>query len=90
MAETPHLLPTAAPVTSEPVCYSDDQDAAYNRIAELLAAAGVDVKAETAEPKDTNTTCKMLFVIGKAGSGKTMLLADIADALVKTGVEVVS
>ena len=90
MAETPHLLPTAVSAPSEPVCYSDDQDAAYNRITELLAAAGVDVKAKTAEPKDTNTTCKMLFVIGKAGSGKTMLLADIADALVKTGVEVVS
>ena len=54
-----------------------------------LRAAGVDL-AEAALLPDGGGAQPTLAVIGKAGSGKTMLLADLVKGLVAAGVETVS
>jgi exodeoxyribonuclease V len=68
---------------------SPDQTRARNRIAALLAKAGVDIDAGALGPVASSSS-QVLAVIGKAGSGKTLLLSRIYDALAGAGVEVVS
>jgi exodeoxyribonuclease V len=69
--------------------YSEDQARARDRILAVLHAAGVDV-AEAALLPDGGGPQPTLAVIGKAGSGKTMLLADLVRGLVAAGVETIS
>ncbi|MEM1077315.1 MAG: AAA family ATPase [Pseudomonadota bacterium] len=77
-------------MTAPAVIFSDDQADAYDRVADALAAAGVDLADETLMPPREGAASSVLAVLGKAGSGKTLLLARLADDLVKAGVEVVS
>ncbi|MEL7345189.1 MAG: AAA family ATPase, partial [Pseudomonadota bacterium] len=72
------------PITS----FSPDQAEAYDRVAALLTQAGVDLEESMTTPPGDGGGC--LAVIGKAGSGKTMLLARLALALEEAGVETVS
>ena len=69
--------------------FSDDQAEAWDRSAEVLRRAGVDVDDGSLEPQ-TETKPQVLAITGKAGSGKTMLLAALYKALVECGAEVVS
>ncbi len=73
---------------SAPVTYSADQAEAHDRIAELLAAAGVDLAGEVLRPAGAGGG--VLAVVGKAGSGKTLLLAELVRALEEAGVDIVS
>ena len=73
------------PVTS----FSEDQAEAFDRIAEVLASAGVDIEESLTTPR-TEGGQGTVAVIGKAGSGKTMLLARLAEALGEAGVDTVS
>ncbi|MSU89563.1 AAA family ATPase [Rhodobacteraceae bacterium 2CG4] len=68
---------------------SDDQAEAWDAVAEALQGAGVDLADDrlAPRPEDRQST---LAVLGKAGSGKTMLLARLVDALNDAGVETVS
>ncbi len=69
--------------------YSADQARARDRIVAALHAAGVDL-VEGALLPDGGSAQPTLAVIGKAGSGKTMLLADLVRGLVAAGVETIS
>ena len=69
--------------------FSTDQAEAWDRIAESLRGAGVDIDAEEMTPPVEGET-RMLAVLGKAGSGKTMLLAALYQALRAAGAQVVS
>ena len=69
--------------------YSADQARARDRIVAVLHAAGVDL-AEAALLARRRRAQPTLAVIGKAGSGKTMLLADLVRGLVAAGVETIS
>ncbi|MBT8425271.1 MAG: AAA family ATPase [Silicimonas sp.] len=69
--------------------FSEDQAEAFDRIAEVLRSAGVDIDEIVASPR-TEAGQGAVAVIGKAGSGKTMLLARLADALTDAGVETIS
>ncbi|MCB2111519.1 MAG: AAA family ATPase [Defluviimonas sp.] len=69
--------------------FSDDQAEAWDRVAEALAGAGVDIVDSTLLP-DAPARTTVLAIVGKAGSGKTMLLAELARALTDAGVEMVS
>lgn len=72
-----------------PVTFSDDQAVAYDSVADMLRSAGVDLdEALLTPPRDTGSG--VMAVIGKAGSGKTLLLAELYEALVAAGVEIVS
>ncbi|MFY9211023.1 MAG: AAA family ATPase [Aestuariivita sp.] len=75
---------------SEPaLTFSDDQAQAFDSVAEMLRSAGVDLDdALLTPPRDAGAG--VLAVIGKAGSGKTLLLAELYKALLGAGVDVVS
>ncbi|WP_127105169.1 ATP-dependent DNA helicase [Pararhodobacter zhoushanensis] len=78
---------TAAPL---PVTFSDDQAAAWDRMAEVLAKAGIDILDEDISAPDLDSDNTVMAVLGKAGSGKTMLLSELTKALIAAGVETVS
>ena len=65
--------------------FSEDQAEAYDRVSDLLARAGIDLENALAgaAPVDSQQT---IAVLGKAGSGKTMLLAKLAEDLAEAGV----
>ncbi len=69
--------------------FSTDQAEAWDRIAEALRPVGIDIDAEETTPPAEGET-RMLAVLGKAGSGKTMLLAALYQALRAAGAQVVS
>lgn len=69
--------------------FSEDQAEAYDRIAGALLAAGVDLNNGTLLPAASGKD-SLLAILGKAGSGKTMLLAHLVDQLEHAGVAVIS
>ncbi|MCQ0968927.1 AAA family ATPase (plasmid) [Paracoccus sp. TK19116] len=68
---------------------SDDQAEAWDRLAEAFDAAGIDLAAEEITPPKPGKA-RVMAVIGKAGSGKTMMLAGLTRALREAGVDVIS
>ncbi len=68
---------------------SEDQAQAYDTIAEALRANGVDLDNEMLTADTARSEC-VLAVLGKAGSGKTLLLSRLVSALNAAGVETVS
>lgn len=69
--------------------YSEDQAEAHDRIARMLRDAGVDLDAGLLRPPKQGGS-QVMAVVGKAGSGKTLLLAALYRALEEAGVDVVS
>ena len=76
-------------MTLTPVTYSDDQAAAYDSVTEMLRHAGIDLDDSLLMPPSGGAD-QVMAVTGKAGSGKTLLLAELYKALEQAGVEVVS
>ncbi len=71
------------------ITFSDDQAEAHDRIADLLRSAGVDLDESILTPLSEGKS-RLLSVVGKAGSGKTLLLAELTRALEDAGVKTVS
>lgn len=69
--------------------FSDDQATAYDSVVDLLRSAGIDLDDQLLQPPKSTAT-SVLAVTGKAGSGKTLLLAELYKTLEEAGVEVVS
>lgn len=69
--------------------FSEDQARADARIESALMASGVDLPGAALLPEGGGPQ-PTLAVIGKAGSGKTMLLAQLVRRLIAAGVETVS
>ncbi|MBL3565327.1 AAA family ATPase, partial [Rhodovulum sulfidophilum] len=69
--------------------FSDDQAEAHDRVTELLRGFGVDLD-EGSHSARTEGKTGVLAITGKAGSGKTLLLAELVRAAVEAGVEIVS
>jgi exodeoxyribonuclease V len=76
-------------MTTPAIAYSDDQAQAHDRIAEALREMGVDIDNDTLTPMAEGNG-RVMAVVGKAGSGKTLLLAEIVRALRSAGVDIVS
>lgn len=68
---------------------SEDQAEAYDAASELLREAGIDLDDGVLAPRRRNSA-GLMAVLGKAGSGKTLLLALLCKALDEIGVETVS
>ena len=68
---------------------SDDQAEAYDRVTEVLRGAGVDLDDAITTPQAEDREA-VLAVLGKAGTGKTLLLAELTQAAKAAGVEIVS
>jgi exodeoxyribonuclease-5 len=71
------------------IWFSEDQAEAWDTAAEVLRGAGVDVEESTTTPRAEGPG-GVLAILGKAGTGKTMLLAKLAESLRDAGVEVVT
>lgn len=69
--------------------FSADQEQARRRIVRVLRAAGVDLDAQAILAEDGGRQ-PVLAVLGRAGSGKTVLLADLVRRLIAAGVEPLS
>ena len=69
--------------------FSPDQADAWEALANALRQSGVDLDDSLLTPSQTDTS-SVMAVIGKAGSGKTMLLAALFRALKDAGVDIVS
>jgi exodeoxyribonuclease-5 len=68
---------------------SPDQAEAWDRIAELLSDSGIDLLEGHASPREDEDS-RVLAVTGKAGSGKTLLLAELVKAMRGAGLDLVS
>ncbi len=68
--------------------FSDDQAEAFDRLAAELLAMGIDL--DNGLTPQAEGRASVIAVIGKAGSGKTMLLGALYRALLAAGVDVVS
>ncbi|MEL6317893.1 MAG: AAA family ATPase, partial [Pseudomonadota bacterium] len=81
--------PTPAPAAPADPAFSEDQAAALALLSDALAGAGVDLEARTAVREDPDETARpparVVAVLGKAGSGKTHLLADLVARLLEAG-----
>ncbi len=71
------------------IWFSDDQAEAWDTAAEVLRGAGVDVEEATTSPRAEGPG-GVLAILGKAGTGKTMLLAKLAEGLADAGVEIIT
>jgi exodeoxyribonuclease-5 len=74
---------------TQALTFSDDQATAYDSVVEVLRSAGVDLDDQLLTPPK-GSAASVMAVTGKAGSGKTLLLAELYKALQGAGVEVVS
>lgn len=69
--------------------FSDDQAEAHDRVAAALLGHGIDLAQGRLTPM-AEGRASVLAVVGKAGSGKTMLLASLYRAMKDAGVDIVS
>jgi exodeoxyribonuclease V len=69
--------------------FSEDQAEAFDTLGEALRGAGVDIEESTLTPPGS-AGLGVFAIVGKAGSGKTMLLSKLAEALSDAGVETIS
>ncbi|MDG1130736.1 MAG: AAA family ATPase [Paracoccaceae bacterium] len=76
-------------MTLPAVTFSEDQAEAWDRIAGALRGVGVDLDDGILTPP-VEGAARVMAVLGKAGSGKTLLLAQLTQALEAAGVELVS
>ncbi len=72
------------------VTFSDDQAEAFDRVSAELLSMGIDLGDEAGLTLRAEGKSSVLAVIGKAGSGKTMLLGSLYKALAAAGVDVIS
>jgi len=69
--------------------FSEDQAEAYDSVAAMLSHAGINLNdALLMPPREAGSG--VMAVIGKAGSGKTLLLAELYHALENAGVDIIS
>jgi exodeoxyribonuclease-5 len=69
---------------------SPDQTTAWAAVGDLLGGAGISLDGAPPRAADPDRPSKVLAVTGKAGSGKSMLLARLTQALRGAGVRIVS
>ncbi|MEM7188720.1 MAG: AAA family ATPase [Pseudomonadota bacterium] len=63
------------------VDFSDDQQTAWDAVGQALAGYGIDLDDGSAQKRSSTRMARVLAVTGKAGSGKTVLLAELAHRL---------
>ncbi|MGR3637762.1 MAG: AAA family ATPase [Shimia sp.] len=76
-------------MTENALTFSHDQADAFDNISAMLKGVGVDLDEGILHPP-TEGKISVAAVTGKAGSGKTLLLAEMVKALEAAGVDIVS
>lgn len=77
------------PQNTPPVRFSDDQATAFDAVADLLRNTGIELEDALLQPPSGDGG-GVMAITGKAGSGKTLLLAELYKALEEAGAEIVS
>ena len=70
--------------------FSDDQLAAYDAAKDILARTGVDLSSGAISPPRDGEGTETAAIMGKAGSGKTVLLARLAQEMGAAGLDIIS
>ncbi len=68
---------------------SEDQAEAYDALADMLARSGIDLMSSALTPLKEDRS-QVMAIVGKAGSGKTLLLAEMVQAVQAAGVDLIS
>ena len=76
-------------MSNSAVTFSNDQAEAFDAISDVLKSVGVDLDNGMITPIEEGQS-HVRAVIGKAGSGKTLLLSEMYKALDEAGVDIVS
>jgi len=76
-------------MSAPPITFSHDQAEAFDQISELLRGQGVDIENGVLSAPAGQESL-VFAVMGKAGSGKTMLLAKMFETLEDCGVEIIT
>ncbi|NSX56844.1 ATP-dependent DNA helicase [Parasulfitobacter algicola] len=76
-------------MTGSAIQFSEDQAEAFDRVTEMLRSSGINLNDSALTPMATDKS-SVMAIVGKAGSGKTLLLAELYKALQDSGVDVVS
>ncbi|MEM6409153.1 MAG: AAA family ATPase [Pseudomonadota bacterium] len=71
------------------ITYSDDQAVAFDAVANVLGRAGIDITSGDTMPLQEARE-QVMAIVGKAGSGKTLLLSELVKAVTGAGVDLVS
>lgn len=71
------------------IIYSEDQADAFDAVTDMLRGAGIDLADSLLMPAPGGAD-QVMAVTGKAGSGKTLLLAELYKAMEGAGIEIVS
>ncbi|MCY4179919.1 MAG: AAA family ATPase, partial [Litoreibacter sp.] len=71
------------------ITYSDDQAVAFDAVADVLGRAGIDITSGDTMPLQEARE-QVMAIVGKAGSGKTLLLSELVKAVTASGVDLVS
>ncbi len=77
-------------MTLPALTFSSDQAEAWDAVAQLLSQSGVHLDSDRLMSPPASDTRSVLAIVGKAGSGKTLLLAELTRALKAAGVDIVS
>ncbi len=76
-------------MSAQALTLSEDQAEAYDALAEMLARAGIDLLSSALTPLKEDRS-QVMAIVGKAGSGKTLLLAEMVQAVQAAGVDLIS
>ena len=71
------------------IYFSGDQTKAYNEVVSNLKLSGIDLSEQKLLKKTSRQAC-LLSIIGKAGTGKTLLITKLFEALKSSGVNIIT
>ena len=75
-------------MASDVVYFSGDQTKAYNEVVSALRLSGIDLDEEKLSPKFDRQS-SLMSIIGRAGTGKTLLISKLFNALKLSGVNII-
>ena len=76
-------------MSSDLVYFSDDQTKAYNEVVSTLRLSGIDLDQEKLSAKFDRQS-SLLSIFGRAGTGKTLLISKLFEALKLLGINIIS
>ena len=71
------------------IYFSGDKTTAYNEVVSNLKLSGIDLSEQKLLKKTSRQAC-LLSIIGKAGTGKTLLITKLFEALKSSGVNIIT
>ena len=76
-------------MASDVVYFSGDQNKAYNEVVSTLRLSGIDLEEAKLSSKSDRQS-SLLSIIGRAGTGKTLLISKLFEALKLSGINIIT